>query len=710
MTKITKARVWSNGEVAYLAWEAGGLIQDCLGFMITRVHESGPDAGMRRILPTWIAFTDQSNPDWLEQDSSVWPIQSYEWRDLTLRRSRDTTAVRPIDFRVHYEIAPVGLQGIGPVPASQTAPFLDAAGKPRYLGPQHPLFLMDAPFETDPIDVTHDFLTGKDKVRATYTNGILSTQNLLRQLESLNAGAAADVPAGPLASVATAATSSSQDDSDDDGDAAIPKGVLDTLKDHIGEENDPLRLFLTADVLDFLLSLVSKAEQGQGELYLALYELHDPELIRRLVALTAAGKAHVILSTSGTTDLNRKNDPPPKAATVWDTGNFAARQKLHQANATAVQDRLFNNDDHIGHNKFAVYVEGGIARSVMTGSTNWTETGLCTQSNNVVIIENEEVAGRYLDFWHRLSDDVQPAGVPLTVSKHGRTATGFERNKGFQGPVLRRTNATPASPIVLADGRTTIETYFSPNTKAKVKNEASPTPVDLSRVYALMEHADKAILFLTFYPGVRGEQNIIGQAADLAKTRPELLIQGAISNPAALPPAMPGEPTTYQTVTGETKDLPQRAIWWPDGENSRLVMVRAAAVSVKTGDLRPELLSAGHAIIHDKIIVIDPLDPINCTVITGSHNLGYKASYQNDENLLIIRGNQRLAMAYATHVLDVYDHYVTRARLQENYRNALIKTGRPPQATSGGFLKKTDEWQKKWFNSDIPTSRDYFLS
>lgn len=691
MGKIIKANAWCNGEVSYLAWEADGPIADCLGFMITRVHETGMDAGARRILPTWIAFTDQSNPDWLEQDSSVWPIQQYQWRDLTLRRSRDTTAVRPIDFKVHYEIAPIGLSGPGrsPVPPSATAPYLDDAGKPRYVGQPRPLWLLDAPFLTASIDVTHDFPRGSG-VKATYTNGILSTQNLLRQLEAVKGVKPVDVSAGPT--------------------LGVTKGVLATLKKHIPKKGDPIRMFLTADVLRFLTMLIDRAEQGPGELYLALYELHDPELIARLEKLTKAGKAHVILSTAASTDVNKKNDPPPKKPIVWDTENHDARVDLHAAFPANVEDRLFNNDDHIGHNKFAVYVEGGVARAVMTGSTNWTETGLCTQSNNVVIIENDEVAGRFLDYWNGLKADPQPAGVPLSVTNGAKTAVGFAANKGVQGATLRLANAAPTAAIMLADGNTTVETLFSPNTKAPTKNRTSPTPVDLSRVYSLMEHANDAILFLTFYPGVRGEQNVIGQAAELAAKRPKLLVQGAISNPAALPPGTPGEPTTYTKPDGTTEDLPQRAIWWPGGETSRVVMIRAAAVTSQIGDLRPELLSAGHAIIHDKIVVIDPLDPANCTVITGSHNLGYKASYQNDENLLIIRGNQALAIAYAIHVLDTYDHYVMRAKLQDELRKSLLATGRPPVAKSGGFLNITVNWQGRWFDAARPpSSRDYFL-
>ena len=69
--------------------------------------------------------------------------------------------------------------------------------------------------------------------------------------------------------------------------------------------------------------------------------------------------------------------------------------------------------------------------------------------------------------------------------------------------------------------------------------------------------------------------------------------------------------------------------------------------------------------------MIDPCDAENCAVITGSHNLGYRASYCNDDNLLIVRGNRALAIAYAVHVLDLYDHYVFRARLQQDLREQL---------------------------------------
>jgi hypothetical protein len=82
-------------------------------------------------------------------------------------------------------------------------------------------------------------------------------------------------------------------------------------------------------------------------------------------------------------------------------------------------------------------------------------------------------------------------------------------------------------------------------------------------------------------------------------------------------------------------------------------------------------------------VVIDPFSD-NCTVITGSHNLGFRASHNNDENMLIIRGHRGLAEAYACHVLDIYDHYAWRYWLKEK-----------PEIF-GKPLEPDDKWQERY--------------
>ena len=56
----------------------------------------------------YVAFKGQRNPDWIAQDTGVWPVQKFTWRDLTLRKRRDNATRRPVEVRVRYEIRPVG--------------------------------------------------------------------------------------------------------------------------------------------------------------------------------------------------------------------------------------------------------------------------------------------------------------------------------------------------------------------------------------------------------------------------------------------------------------------------------------------------------------------------------------------------------------------------------------------------------------------------
>jgi phosphatidylserine/phosphatidylglycerophosphate/cardiolipin synthase-like enzyme len=304
--------------------------------------------------------------------------------------------------------------------------------------------------------------------------------------------------------------------------------------------------------------------------------------------------------------------------------------------------------EHIGHNKFAVYVDkAGKPQAVLTGSTNWTPNGMCAQSNNAVIIESPEVASAYLDYWKRLLEDT-PKQKGQTLKQQGQTLRTSDM-KSFQ--------------TTLDSGKTDLTAWYSPNTKAAAKPGKSPAaPPDMAEVFSIMKSAKQAVLFLVFLPGT---PSIVDQALAVQQANPKLLVRGAVSDSKAMPRVK----------------LIHRA-----GEEPTVVL--ASAIKDEFAAWHKELLKAGFAIIHDKIVVVDPFSP-DCVVITGSHNLGYKASYSNDENLLIIRGNRALAQAYAVHVLDVYDHYRFRyVQQQQGKANAF-----------SGFLSTDAGWQKPYFTA-----------
>jgi phosphatidylserine/phosphatidylglycerophosphate/cardiolipin synthase-like enzyme len=191
---------------------------------------------------------------------------------------------------------------------------------------------------------------------------------------------------------------------------------------------------------------------------------------------------------------------------------------------------------------------------------------------------------------------------------------------------------------------------------------------------------------------------MIGEAIDVGRKDSTLIVVGAVSSPQAMPNYV-AKKTDKETddvlVEGESP-----AVF----EEGNVAIVRAARIDEKTllGDLGVEQLTAKGgigAIIHDKIVVIDPRSP-DCTVILGSHNLGFKASYSNDENMIIVTGHRELAMAYAVHVLDVYDHY--RFRAIENDRRKEGKKG------WSGFLDVNDKWQDHYIDGKKGALSRYF--
>jgi hypothetical protein len=68
--------------------------------------------------------------------------------------------------------------------------------------------------------------------------------------------------------------------------------------------------------------------------------------------------------------------------------------------------------NRVAHNKFCRYVDGAKPGAVLRGSANWTSTGVCTL-NNSVVIENDDLASAYFDYWNRLVADNKAQGQPL---------------------------------------------------------------------------------------------------------------------------------------------------------------------------------------------------------------------------------------------------------------------------------------------------------
>ena len=83
------------------------------------------------------------------------------------------------------------------------------------------------------------------------------------------------------------------------------------------------------------------------------------------------------------------------------------------------------------------------------------------------------------------------------------------------------------------------------------------------------------------------------------------------------------------------------------------------------------------------------------SLLTGSHNLGPKASGTNDENLLIIRDAPGLAAAYATNIMAIYNQYRWRFRRQTQ-----------PKTKQWKGLEDGDSWQKGYLKAGSVALRE----
>lgn len=286
--------------------------------------------------------------------------------------------------------------------------------------------------------------------------------------------------------------------------------------------------------------------------------------------------------------------------------NLKARGEL-ETGGVDVRKRMTGH--RLAHNKFLVLCDpDGAPRKVWTGSTNWTVTGLCTQVNNGVLIGDPDVAGYYKDEWDKLAkakDDFSDELVDGNSSE--RSAD-------------------------LGPGR--VGTWFAPVHKE----------VDLAAARELIAKALRGILFLFFNPGRKGTLfNAIMDRADPKSSSydAELYVHGVLNQD---PEAGSDDPALVGLIHRGQLDEAD-----PD-------VVLPSKVDKRFSSWEAEVGGYSLVMIHSKVVILDPFgdEPV---VMTGSHNLGPRASKSNDDNLNLISGVPKLAQAYATHIIAVYNDY-----------------------------------------------------
>ena len=319
--------------------------------------------------------------------------------------------------------------------------------------------------------------------------------------------------------------------------------------------------------------------------------------------------------------------------------NNEAREIIEKSNINLF-DRMVGSG-HLSHNKFIIICDSkNNPQEVWTGSTNWTPNGLFGQVNNAILIKDSKLAVEYYNEWQQLK--AAKSDYPKMLSEYN-------------------------SKIKIGKLATT---WFNP----------TPAQGDLADVQTLIKEAKNGILFLMFNPGTKN--TLYNSILEIARTTSSLYIRGILNQ----------EPVTKGDKI-VSLEKPIRIL--DKGREIKTDWQTIMPSALKGESSWEDESSIGLVRIHSKVIVIDPFGQ-NPYVITGSNNLGPKASKTNDDNLNII-SDQKLAEEYSVNIMSIYNHYHFR------FASKLKKTG--------GFkgLTKDPNWMKSYLTADRLSELEFWL-
>jgi phosphatidylserine/phosphatidylglycerophosphate/cardiolipin synthase-like enzyme len=301
------------------------------------------------------------------------------------------------------------------------------------------------------------------------------------------------------------------------------------------------------------------------------------------------------------------------------------------------------------HNKFVVLSHKGRPIAVWTGSTNLTENGIFGHLNCGHIVEGAAVAERYKAYFDELATN--------PVAKAERAWMG-EHN--------------PAPPEPWSDDLTTV---FSPH--------SGNSALDW---YAQIAGTAKQALFMTFAFGMDTRfRGVYGTDDDLLRI-------------ALMEKEGTGSEAQVATATKAIRDLQRRP---------NVLVAIGQPIAVNSFDRwlaeRDSGLGTHVQWVHTKFMLVDPLSDAP-TVITGSANFSQASTSTNNENMLVIRGDTRVADIYLGEFMRIYAHYAFREAV-------AISRKRGETSWHPNHLATDASWQSDYFTpgDDRDLRRRYFV-
>ena len=360
------------------------------------------------------------------------------------------------------------------------------------------------------------------------------------------------------------------------------------------------------------------------------YDLNEPDVVAILLQLAAQGRIRIILDNAS---LHHN------AAMTTPEDQF---QKLFQKVAkTAILRGKFGS---FAHDKVFIVSQSGTPTKVLTGSTNFSWTGMYVNANHVVIFHDPKIAAQYQAMFDEAwKDEAKKAA--------------FAASKLAAGPFSFPANGSPQIEVSFAPHPPAVATSILGNIAKRINQEGTKAKKTGSVLFAVMQMTGAPSPVYTALAALHKNENIFSY--------------GISDSPSGIYLFAPDKKTGV-LVTGKPSQL----------------LLPAPFNQVPS--------VAGHE-IHHKFVVcgFNGDDPV---VYCGSSNLFTNPEEKNGDNLIAIHDGD-VATAFALEALALVDHY--------NFLDKYARASKGKKAAANTkqaaldahwYLPTDDTWTTSYFD------------
>ena len=412
----------------------------------------------------------------------------------------------------------------------------------------------------------------------------------------------------------------------------------------VGKKQQDAYNWLGRDLYPALLKFIGQAKKGETLLG-CFYEFNYPGVLE---AFKKAIDSGVIVKLIVDVKNNEHTVKGKLVKSSPRTGNLQAIKDAKIPKANIIYREA--NKNLIQHNKFIVYLQGKSKQpaALWTGSTNITESGIFGQTNVGHWVRNAGITDKYKQYWELLSKD--------PGAKDNDTAS--DKKKAF---AEYKKNVTKLQNDITGNVATGITPIFSPRDSINM----------LGKYFSLIDKAQtSAVITLAF--GITADlKNLLLKHTAQDPVTFVMLEKQDKANPRSTNPFVPL--TAKNNVYEAFGSYISSPIYnWTKETNNKIMGITSFVNYV-----------------HSKFLIQDPLGD-NPIVVTGSANFSPPSTIGNDENMLVIKGDQRATDIYFTEFNRIFNHYYFRSVVQQ-LKNKSVKDD-----NKSYFLDETDGWQKKY--------------